>query len=148
MTASGGGPTRHRTLRRRGRSRAQLVAAADSHDHIDRGRIRFPAEPLHEGAVASQNRREQFDRHRAVVGRGVIRAPHLAHAAAAQQLDQAITPERRPVYGLTVSTEHLRRGQTGKQLSKRCDVASPAATTGRPGAVQDNKMTAAMVATL
>ena len=39
-----------------------------------------------------------------------MRAPHLAHAAAAQQLDKAITPERRALHRLTIrsSTE----GQT------------------------------------
>ena len=32
------------------------------------------------------------------VGVGVMRAPHLTHAAAAQQLDKAITPERRALH--------------------------------------------------
>src|SRR5262245_28210920 len=41
-------------------------------------------------------RREQFDRHDAVVGRRVMRPPHLAHAAAAQQLDKAVASERCP----------------------------------------------------
>jgi hypothetical protein len=34
----------------------------------------------------------------------VIRAPHLAHAAAAQQLDQAVAAERSPVHPLTIGS--------------------------------------------
>ena len=62
-----------------------------------RGRVGFAAEPLHERVVLSQMRRQQFDRHNPV-GHRVVRAPHLAHAAAAQQLDKAITPERRALH--------------------------------------------------
>ena len=36
---------------------------------------------------------------------GVVRTPHLAHAAAAQQLDQAITPERRALHRLTIRSQ-------------------------------------------
>jgi hypothetical protein len=38
--------------------------------------------------VGSQLRRQQFDRNNSVVGRRVMRTPHLAHAATAQQLDR------------------------------------------------------------
>jgi hypothetical protein len=65
-------------------------------------------------AVGSQLRRQQFDRHSSVVGRRVVRAPHLAHAAAAQQLDKAITPERRALHRLTIRSQPLHR--QAKQL--------------------------------
>ena len=55
--------------------------------------------------VRSQMRRQQFDRNSSVVGRRVIRAPHLAHAAAAEQLDKAITPERRALHRLTIRSQ-------------------------------------------
>ena len=32
------------------------------------------------------------------VGLGVMGPPHLTHAAAAQQLHQAVAPERRPIH--------------------------------------------------
>ncbi len=50
-------------------------------------RIGFPTKPRHECMVRGQLRRQHFDRHRAVVGRGVVGSPHLAHAALAEQLD-------------------------------------------------------------
>jgi len=43
------------------------------------------------------------------VGVGVIRAPYLAHAATAQQLDKAITPERRALHRLTIRSQPLHR---------------------------------------
>ncbi len=52
------------------------------------------------GATVGRHlRRQQFDRHRAVVGRRVAGARYLAHAAAAQQLDKATTFGWRALHG-------------------------------------------------
>ena len=41
-----------------------------------------------------------------------MRAPHLTHAAATQQLDKAITPERRALHRLTIRSSRSTDGQT------------------------------------
>jgi hypothetical protein len=41
--------------------------------------------------------------------RDVAEQPHLAHAAAAQQVDKAITPERRALHRLTIRSQPLHR---------------------------------------
>jgi hypothetical protein len=62
-----------------------------------RRRVGFTAEPLLKHAVLSEVRRQHLQHHDAI-GHGVIGPPHLAHAATAQQLDQPVLPERRPVH--------------------------------------------------
>jgi hypothetical protein len=47
------------------------------------------------------------------VGADVEGQPHLAHAAAAQQLDQAVASERRAVHGPTLSIPTAFVEQTG-----------------------------------
>ena len=59
-------------------------------------RVGFPAEPPLKVLVLRQIRRQNFDGDDAI-GHGVMRAPHLAHAAATQQPHQAVATERRPV---------------------------------------------------
>ena len=60
-------------------------------------RVGLTAEPLLKHAVLGEVRRQHLERHHAI-GDGVIGAPHLAHSAAAQQLDQPVLPERSPVH--------------------------------------------------
>lgn len=71
--------------------------------------------PGHKVLIVREVSGQDFDRDDPV-GVGVMRPPHLAHAAATQQFDQPIATERRPVHGLTVGTEQLWRGANG-QLS-------------------------------
>ncbi len=61
-----------------------------------RRRTRFAAEPLLKHLVVGQVLRKDFHRDDAVGG-GVKGAPYLTHPAAAQQFDEPITPERRPL---------------------------------------------------
>ena len=60
------------------------------------------------------------------VGVGVVRAPHLTHAAAAQQLDKAITPERRALHRLTIRSQTLHRQAfetpAGAMWSRPCSI--------------------------
>ena len=55
-----------------------------------------------------------------------MRAPHLAHAAAAQQLDKAITPERRALHRLTIRSQTLHRQAfetpAGAMWSRPCSI--------------------------
>jgi hypothetical protein len=83
----------------------------------------------------SQMGREELDRHSAVVGRRVTGAPNLTHAAAAQQLDQPVATERRPVRGLTVNTEQLGREaiRSGHRRRERRITSSSAASTATAG---------------
>ena len=64
----------------------------------------LPAEPFPKDPSSAKFAWHQLQRHHPVDG-GVIRAPHLAHAAAAQQLDQAITPERGALHRLTIRSQ-------------------------------------------
>src|ERR1700756_3916389 len=68
----------------------------------------FASEPLLECPVLG----EVWEQHLQCdhpVDFGVMRAPHLAHAAAAQQLDKATTPERRALHRLTIRSQPLHR---------------------------------------
>ena len=47
--------------------------------------------------VGSQLPRQQLDRHSSVVGRRVMRTPHLTHDNATEQLNQPVAPGRSPV---------------------------------------------------
>jgi hypothetical protein len=58
--------------------------------------VSFPAESPLKVLVLRQTRMQKLDGDDPV-GHGVMCAPHLAHAAAAQQLHQAVATERRPV---------------------------------------------------
>ncbi len=121
---------RHRALRvhRPGVDQCLQVRAVDQpHGHIepvvdlpdvvDRhdvgivqpcGRAGFAAEPLLEIGVLGEVGEQHLQRDDAVDG-GVVRAPHLAHAASAQQLDQPVAAERRALlHRLTITAEHLR----------------------------------------
>jgi hypothetical protein len=61
----------------------------------------FAAEPLLEVGVPCVMGQQHLQRHYAIDG-GVVGAPHLAHPAAAKQVDQLVTTERRPVHRLTI----------------------------------------------
>jgi hypothetical protein len=69
----------------------------------------FTSESLRECPVLRVVQHLQCDH---PIDRGVMRAPHLAHAAATQQLDQPITPERRST-GSPYAAERFTNGQTG-----------------------------------
>ena len=60
-------------------------------------RMRFPTEPLLKVLILRQGRRQNLDGDDAV-GDGVVGAPHLTHAAAAEQVHQAVTPERHALH--------------------------------------------------
>ena len=68
--------------------------------------VGFAAESPLKVLVLRQIRGQHLDGDDAV-GVGVMGAPHLAHAAAAQQLDQAVTPERRALHRLTIRSQRL-----------------------------------------
>src|ERR1700722_5050824 len=70
--------------------------------------VGFAAESSLKVVVVREVSVQDFDRDDPV-GVGVTGAPHLAHAAAAQQLDQAITSERRLVHRLTIRSQPLHR---------------------------------------
>lgn len=74
-----------------------------------RRRVCLATKSLHEQIVVDQLGRQQFYGHGAVVG-GVIRAPHFAHTAAAQQRHQPVAPER---------------GALHSNLPANCDSATP-----------------------
>src|ERR1700676_4414280 len=74
--------------------------------------VGFAAESLLKVLVVREVSGQDFDRDDPV-GVGVMGPPHLAHAAATQQLDQAITPERRALHRLTIRSQPLTDGQTG-----------------------------------
>src|ERR1700737_2014095 len=65
---------------------------------VEPGRgLGLPAEPLLKHRIVGEIRGQQLHRDHALRG-GVVGPPHLAHAAAAQQLDQPVASERRPVH--------------------------------------------------
>ena len=57
----------------------------------------LPAEPLLKGLIVGEIRWQHLERNDTVNG-GVEGPPHVAHAAAAQQLDKAMASERRAVH--------------------------------------------------
>ena len=66
----------------------------------------FAAEPLLVIRVLGEVRQQHLQRDGSVDG-GVVGTPHLAHAAAAQQLDQLIAAKRRALHRLTITSEPL-----------------------------------------
>jgi hypothetical protein len=65
---------------------------------VEPGRcLGLPAEPLLEYRIVGEISGQHLQRHHPVDG-GVEGPPHLAHAAAAQQLHQAVASERCPVH--------------------------------------------------
>ena len=88
------------------------VDLADVVDRHDVGIVQacrgagLAAEPLLEIGVLGEVGEQHLQRHDAVDG-GVVGAPHLAHAAAAQQLDQPVAAERRALlHRLTITADH------------------------------------------
>jgi hypothetical protein len=88
------------------------------------------------------------------VGVGVMRAPHLTHAAAAQQLDKAITPERRalhrsPYAARRFTDRHSRRRREqcghGRAASVKCHVGTkPVAISHRSERSRPNRLSGTM----
>jgi hypothetical protein len=110
------------------------------------GRVGFAAEPLLKVLVVREVSGQDFDRDDPV-GVGVMRPPDLTHAAAAQQLDEAVTPERRALHRLTIRSQphrpranrdfplpvsiladsrHASELAAAKQASAQTDSANPA----------------------
>jgi hypothetical protein len=89
-----------------------LPDVVDRHDvRIVKARrcTRLAAEPLLELRVLGEVRQQHLQGHHPVDG-GVVGAPHLAHAAAAQQLDQLVAAKWRPLHRLTITSQPLRLG--------------------------------------
>ena len=89
--------------------------AVDLADVVDRHDVRivqpcrgagFAAEPLLEVGVLGVVGQQHLQRHHPV-DLGVVGAPHLAHPAAAKQLDQLVAAKRRPLHRLTISSQSL-----------------------------------------
>ena len=99
-----------------GQDRLQVVTVDQPHRHeqasldltevmnwhhvwlVESGRcLRLPPEPFPEDLIVREVRGQHLQRHHPI-DRGVERPPDLAHAAPAQQLDQAVASERRPVH--------------------------------------------------
>ena len=84
------------------------VDLADVVDRHDVGIVQtcrgagLAAEPLVELGVLGVVRQQHLQRHHPV-DLGVVSAPHLAHAAAAQQLDQLVAAKWRPLHRLTIN---------------------------------------------
>ena len=101
----------------------------DLADVVDRHDVRIvqtcggaglAAEPLLELGVLGEVGEQHLQRHDAVDG-GVVGAPHLAHAAAAQQLDQPVAAERRTLlHRLTITAADLLAGDDCSQCPRCC----------------------------
>ena len=87
------------------------------------GRQRFPTEPLLECRVIGQVCGQHFHRND-TLGLGVVGTPHLAHTAAAQQLDELVAAECRTLHSAPLS-ESL-GGYSAKNIR-----AAPAGMHGR-----------------
>ena len=73
----------------------------------------FPAEPLVEVGVLGEVGEQHLQRHHAVDG-GVVGAPHLAHTATTQQLNQLVAAKWRPFHGLTITAHSRVSGRDGR----------------------------------
>ncbi len=72
------------------------------------GHLGLPTEPRLILLIVGEIRGQQLQRDHPVHG-SVVRLPHFAHAAAAQQLDQPVPAERCPVHRLTIRVSRLKR---------------------------------------
>jgi hypothetical protein len=84
------------------------------------------AEPRFEGFIIGEVLRQHLDREDPVGG-GVMGTPNLTHAAAAQQLHQAVAAERRPVH---ISLRG--NGGSANTVSRGSNLADQNETVGTP----------------
>jgi hypothetical protein len=96
-----------------------VEASVDLADVVDRHDVRvvesrgdagFAAEPLVEVGVLGVVGKQHLQRHHAV-DCGVVGAPHLAHPATAQQINQLVAAEWRPFHRLTIAACQWIRGR-------------------------------------
>ena len=104
-----------------------VEAAVDLADVVDRHDVGvvearcgagFAAEPLVEVGVFGEVGEQHLQRHHAVDG-GVVGAPHLAHTATAQQLNQLVAAKWRPFHGLTITAHCRVSGRDGRGAAIR-----------------------------
>ena len=75
-----------------------------------RGAAGLAAEPLVEIGVLGEVGQQHLQRHHPVDG-GVVGAPHFAHSALTQQLDQLVAAKWRPLHWLTITTNRCACGR-------------------------------------
>ena len=106
-----------------------IQPAFDLPEVVDRHHVRvvqrrrgegLASEPLLEHGICGQLRRQHLDRHHPL-GRSVERLPDLAHAAAAQQLDQSVPAEWRSLH---YASRRQRRTSSVTAITLSCRVAA------------------------